>query len=222
MAGVAGQPPVVTSGLVLYLDAVNKKSYRGSGTSWIDLSGNNANITLISTPTFSSGSPSYFTFNGSTQYGTGTKTGVVPTTVYTKVVWFYLNGYADNNLVSSSTGGHFIYMGSATNKIYCGHSNWANFLAYPSTANISLSTWYNLTLTFSTTNGMTLYLNGLLDSTYTANKAAHTGDTSTNIATYGGSNLLNGRIAQVFCYNRELSANEVLQNFNATKARFGL
>lgn len=222
MSGIAG-PNIIRNGLTLAIDASDANSYSGSGTAWTDVSNNTANITLVNTPSFTSTNPSYFTFNGSTQYGTGSKTNLLPTTAYTKCIWFYINAYADNNLMSSGTGGHFTYMASSTStKIYCGHANWANFGAYPSTNNISLNTWYNLALTFSTTNGMALYLNGVLDSTYTANKAAHTGDGSTNIATYAGSNLLNGRIAQALCYNRELSASEVLQNFTALRNRFNI
>ena len=108
------------------------------------------------------------------------------------------------------------------NKIYCGHANWGNYTAYPSTAGISLSTWYNTTLTFNTTDGMVLYINGIQDSTYTAEKTAHSGDSSTNIATFGGGNLLNGRISRVYCYNRSLTATEVLQNYNIDKLQFGL
>jgi hypothetical protein len=69
---------------------------------------------------------------------------------------------------------------------------------------------------------MTLYINGVQDSTYTANKTAHSGDSSTNIATFGGGNLLNGRISKVYCYNRSLTAAEVLQNYNVDKSQFGL
>lgn len=213
---------IVTNGLTLNIDSNDATSYNGSGATWYDISGNTANITLVNTPTYTSGAPSYFTFNGTNEYGTGAKTNVVPTTAYTKMFWFYLNAYADNNFVSSATGGHFIFMGSATNRIYSGHANWGNYLAYPSTATISLSTWYNAALTFSTTNGMKLYINGTQDSTYTANKTAHNGNGSTNIATFGGGNLLNGRIAQVFCYNRELTSGEVSQNYNAHKSRYGL
>ena len=212
--------PLVTSGLTLQLDAGNSSSYPGSGTTWTDLAGTQQNITLVNSPTFTSGTPGYFTFNGSNQYGTGAG-AVLTTTAYTKSVWFYLNGYNDNNLVSSATGGHFMYMNSG-NKIYCGHANWANYIAFPSTANISLSTWYNATLTFNTTDGMVLYINGTQDSTYTANKTAHGGNSSTNIATFGGGNLLNGRIAKVYCYNRSLTSAEVLQNYNADKSQFGL
>ena len=217
---VQSQLPIVIDGLTLRLDAGNSLSYPGSGTTWTDLAGTQQNITLVNSPTFTSGTPSYFTFNGSNQYGTGTG-AVLTTTSYTKSVWFYVNAYGDNNLVSSNDGGHFMYM-YGTNKIYCGHSNWGNYIAYPSTGSISLNTWYNVTLTFNTTDGMVLYINGIQDSTYTENKSAHNGDNSTNVATFAGGNLLNGRISKVYCYNRSLTSSEVLQNFNSDKSEFGL
>lgn len=215
---------LVTAGLTLNLDAGDSTSYPGSGTTWTDLAGTADNITLVNSPTYTSVAPAYFTFNGTTQYGTGSGTGVLPTTAYTKSVWFYINAYADNNLISSDTGGHFMYMGgSGSTKIYCGHANWGVYTAYPSTASISLNTWYNAALTFTTTDGMVLYLNGTQDSTYTANKTAHAGNGSTNLGCFAAAgNLLNGRIAQVHCYNRALTAAEVTQNYNTYKARYGL
>lgn len=216
---------LVTSNLTLNLDAGDVSSYGGSGSTWTDIAGTPANITLVNNPTYTSGTPAYFTFNGSNQYGTGSVAGVLGTTAYTKSVWFRINAYADNNIVSSSTGGHFMYMGnnpSVDKKIYCGHSDWGNYMAYGSTGTINLNTWYNVTLTFSTTNGMTLYINGVLDSTYTANKSALPGNGSTNIAAYATGNLLNGDIGKVLCYDKELTAGEVLQNFNAFKGNFGL
>lgn len=212
---------IVTDGLTLQLDAGNSSSYPGSGTTWTDLAGTQQNITLVNSPTFTSGTPSYFTFNGSNQYGTGSS-AVLTTTSYTKSVWFYLNANADNNLVSSATGGHYMFF-QGGNKMYSGHTNWAGFPSnYPSTATFSLNTWYNATLTFNTTDGMKLYVNGELDSSYTTIKTAYTGNGSTNIATYGGGNLLNGRIAKVYCYNRSLTSVEVLQNYNSDKSQFGL
>lgn len=211
---------LVINGLTLQLDPNNPSSYNGSGTTWYDISGNNANITLVGAPVYTSGTPSYFTFSG--QYGTGATSNVLPQTAYSKTMWFYLNSYSsNNNIVSSQGGGHFTFMASS-NKIYNGHSNWGNYLAYPSNGTISLSTWYYAALTFSTTNGMTLYINGTLDSTYTANKAAHGGNGSTDVASFGGGNLLIGRIGEVFCYNRELSSSEISSNYNSTKAKYGL
>jgi hypothetical protein len=213
--------PVVTQDLVLRLDASDMTSYSGSGSTWTDIAGTQQNVTLYGSPTFTSGTPAYFTFNGTSQYGLGSGS-VIPTTTYTKSAWFYLNGYQDNNIVSGD--GHFIYMGpsGSTQKIYCGHANWPSFIAFPSSATISLNTWYNVTLTFNTTDGMKLYINGILDSTYTANKSAHAGSGTVNIGTYNGSNLLNGRVSKVYCYNRSLTGAEVLQNFNSDKSHFGL
>jgi len=61
-------PNIVTSGLVLQLDAANTKSYPGSGTTWTDLSGNGNNGTLTNSPTFSSANGGIFTFNGTNQF----------------------------------------------------------------------------------------------------------------------------------------------------------
>lgn len=216
-------PPIVTANLILNLDPDNSSSYPGSGTTYTDIAGTAQNLTLYGSPTYTSGTPSYFTFNGTNQYGLSASTGIVNTTAYTKSAYFYLNGYQDNNIFSGD--GHFIYMGPQANidrKIYSGHANWGSFTAYPSVATINLNTWYNVTLTFSTTNGMTLYINGVLDSTYTAQKTAHPGTGTASIAAYGSGNLLNGRIGKVLCYNTELSAAQVLQNFNATRAIYGL
>ena len=38
----------------------------------------------------------------------------------------------------------------------------------------------------------------------------------------GSANQFNGQMALIYYYNRDLSAEEVLQNFNATKGRFGV
>lgn len=214
---------IVLNNLILRLDPDNSSSYSGSGTTWADLAGPAQNLTLFGSPTYTSGTPSYFTFNGTTQYANTATTGIVNTTAYTKSAWFYLNGYQDNNIFSGD--GHFIYMGPQANidrKIYCGHANWGSFTAYPSAATINLNTWYNVTLTFSTTNGMTLYINGAQDSTYTAQKTAHPGTGTASVAAYGSGNLLNGRVGKVYCYNVELTAAQVLQNYNNDKATYGL
>ena len=217
---IGGSAGPVLSNLTMYLNANDSASYPGTGATWYDISGYGANIALNNSPTFTASSPAYFTFNGSNQYGLGSTNGVLNNSEYTKSIWFYLNAYADNNLSSSAPGGHFMYM-ATTNRIYCGHTDWPNYAAFPSASTFSLNTWYYIALTFDTTNGMALYVNGVLDSTYTANKSAFTGNGSTNVATFGGGNLLNGRISQAFFYNKRLSGAEVLQNYNSTKALYG-
>jgi hypothetical protein len=206
------------SNLVMHLDA---GTYSGSGTTWADLSGNGYDATLFGNPTYSSSNGGYFTFvPASSQYATISGTPL-NTTAYTKSIWCMFNSSTDNNLISSSTGGHYMFT-SGTNKLYCGHSNWTGFpTTYPSSANISNSVWYNFTLTFNTTDGMALYINGSLDSTYTTQKTAPAGG-QVNLASYSApGNFLDGRIAQVWIYNKALKSGEVLQNYNATKSRYG-
>jgi hypothetical protein len=67
-----------------------------------------------------------------------------------------------------------------------------------------------------------LYLNGVLLAT-----TAYTTSISTSgigrISGYdNGGEIWNGNISSVMIYNRALTATEVLQNYNATKSRFGL
>lgn len=59
---------IITDGLFMYLDAGNKNSYSGSGTTWYDLSPNGNNGTLINGVGYTSDANGGLTFDGSTQY----------------------------------------------------------------------------------------------------------------------------------------------------------
>ena len=67
-----GPTPIVTEGLVLYLDAANYRSYPGSGTDWIDLSGYGNHATLANWPIFDSNNQDSFVFDGTDDYFSGT------------------------------------------------------------------------------------------------------------------------------------------------------
>jgi len=215
----------VTAGLTMWLDANDPASYPGSGTTWSDLSGNGADQALVNSPTYTLGTPSYFSFNGATQYATGSTPFVLPPNTYTKMVWFqFTTTGADNNLVSSASGGHFMY-GSGTSTLWAGNGNHPPYSgpgAFGSATSLSSNTWYCAAVVFSSPQ-ISIYLNGVLDSFDPTYGPGHSGDGSTNLACFGpGGNLLNGRIAEVYCYGRALTAGEVLQNFNASRARYGL
>ena len=62
--GISYNNSIVTSGLVLCLDAANPRSYPGSGTSWLDISGNDKYGTLNNGPTFSSDNAGVINFDG--------------------------------------------------------------------------------------------------------------------------------------------------------------
>ena len=217
-------PGFVTNDLLLMLDANETSSYPGSGTIWYDIAGSSQNMTLVNSPTFVSGTVSYFDFNGTTQFATGT--GVtVPTTAYTKSVWFWVDAYVANNIVSgfNNVGGHFLFMGNST-KILVGHHNQGvAFDTYQSISSISLNTWYNVTVTFNTTSGFKIYINGQLDSSHNM-ILAHLGSGTTNLGAYSnsGDNFMNGRISKVYTYGRALTESEVEQNFFYDREKFGI
>ena len=216
---------LVVSNLSMRLDANDPASYPGSGTTWADLSGNGADQTLVGSPTYTAGTPSYFSFNGVTQYATGSTPFVIPPSTYTKMVWFqFATTGADNNLVSSASGGHFMY-GAGTSTLWAGNANHPPFSgpgAFGTASSLSANTWYCAAVVFSSPQ-ISIYINGALsdfDATY---GAAHSGDGSTNLACFGpGGNLLNGRIAEVYCYTTALTATQILQNFNATRGKYGI
>ena len=68
MALTHGIKPIVTSGLVLCLDAGNIKSYPGIGTAWTDLSGRGGIGTLTNGPTYNSANGGSFSFDGIDDY----------------------------------------------------------------------------------------------------------------------------------------------------------
>lgn len=232
-------PKIVTDGLILCLDAGNNKSYPSSGTAWNDLSGNNNTGTLTNGPTFSSENGGSIVFDGSNDYIN------LPTNLiihdsgnpFTFSIWFkttstgILLGQQGANTPNVSTGGWVpaIYVGSSGNLItscFWGNSS-SNVSTSPSIVNNN--SWNNITVTFQSSI-QTSYLNGV--------SYASLAKTQTNYApTYyyflgsgravgwpqePASPYFNGSISKFLYYTRSLSSLEVLQNYNATKARFGL
>lgn len=230
MAGAiqAALSNMVPQGPVMYLDAGNPSSYSGSGTAWDDLTVNNTDATLIASPTYTSGAGGYFSFDGTTQFVTvaGAPMNI---TAYSKCVWFQIATTVgkDNNLLSSVDGAHFMFFGAGRSNMYCGHTTWTSpVTSFPSVTTFSTNTWYFACLTFSTAAGMTLYVNGAFDSTYTAQKIAPTGGqillgAFQNLSGTPG-NPLQGRIAQAWVYNRVITSTEQSVIFNQTRSLYGI
>jgi len=112
---------IITSGLVLNLDASNSASYSGTGTTWTDLSGSGNNGTIISGTTYSNINGGTMVFSGA--LNNRVQTNFAPTfTDFTVCVWFkdngssqygrlidkdYVNGFhlQRNNTTANSWGG---------------------------------------------------------------------------------------------------------------------
>lgn len=215
-------PKVVTSGLSLYLDAANSSSYPGSGTTWTDISGNNRNGALTNGPTFNSSNGGSIVFDGTNDFvSVASDANILSTTAYTKTVWFYVTSFStDNNLISAGSSGQHALWLFTSNKLNAGHNgNWNTVV---STTTLVLNRWYFGSVTFNNTSGWVLYLNGVQEST-SVSTTTFTGTGTISIGSYQNlGNYFTGRIATATVYNRVLSSSEILQNYNATKSRFGL
>ena len=66
--GLSHSPRIVTDGLVFCVDAGDKMSYPGAGTTWTDLSKNRNNGTLTNGPTFDSANGGSIVFDGTDDY----------------------------------------------------------------------------------------------------------------------------------------------------------
>jgi hypothetical protein len=227
-------PKVVTDGLVLCLDAGNPKSYNGTGTSSYDLSGANNDGTLTNGPAFTGSFGGAIVFDGSNDYISVPSTnGPIQfgTNPFAIELWIYpTNSTARQGLLTSSggvngTGPIFAIQGQGTtNAVGSGLYGSADTV---NTGNngITSNVWNHvvLTRTSTSTNATFIFVNGIL-------KAAGTISTNFSSAQAVGIGYTNvageyyvGNIASVRVYkNKSLSLNEILQNYNATKARFGL
>jgi hypothetical protein len=71
-------PKIVRDGLVLYLDAADRKSLSGSGaTAWNDLSGRSNNFTLYNSPTFNNSYGGELRFDGSNDYARNRNNSII-------------------------------------------------------------------------------------------------------------------------------------------------
>lgn len=219
--GLDHSPLIVTNGLLLCLDPANTRSYSGSGNTTYDLSGLGNTSALTNGPTYTSSNLGAFVLDGTNDYIlVNSQANILPYTTYTKIAYFYVTNFStSNNIISGGFSGQHAFWLQGLQKLYAGHNgNWSTVTG---NTTLSLNTWYFGAVTYSNSTGWKLYLNGREDGT-SANTTTFIGNQEISIGSYGGGNNFTGRIAGVQIYNRVLSASEILQNYNATKRRFGL
>lgn len=224
---------IVTDGLVLNLNAADPNSYPGSGTTWTDISGNGNTGTLTNGPTFNSANGGSIVFDGVDDYSNIlNSTSLQVADVFTISVWFNATSLPSRHglfttRTANTAGCWQIEAGVATggtNKVaVTGVGTWI----WESNNNvISTNSWYNACFVKpgNATVGGNMYVNGSLISpiTTTAYTIQNNSDAKAIGVGTGYGSPFPGRIASTYLYNRALSASEVLQNYNATKARFGL
>ena len=232
--GLSHSPKIVTNGLVLALDAANNKSYPGSGTTWSDLSGNNNTGTLTNGPTFSSANGGSIVFDGTNDYVGFTYNSIFnPPSNISVSLWGRLtvNNTSIRTLIELSVSTdelYFIYWrGDLSPKRWwygLRQSNNTYVETNSTSTDFSINTWYNLALVADSSTGLfSFYINGILDNSIAYNGTLKQTASSLSIGADAGASrrYLIGNISNTLIYNRALTAAEVLQNYNATKSRFG-
>jgi len=214
--------------LVLALDAAERLSYPRTGTTWRDLSGNSNNGTLTNGPTFSAGNQGSIVFDGTNDYvgsfptqisGVGSKTicaFIYPTTTSRAGICGTrsVNGDGWVFTINRTTSGNLSYF----------HTGTATEIQVA--AGIVTNTWTQVCVTYSTTSTtIILYKNGYQVGTSFTTAVPPVSSAFNGVIgdeEYTFSVPFKGNMSSVQIYNRALTAVEILQNYNATKSRFGL
>jgi len=231
-------PRIVTDGLICCLDAADRNSYTGSGSTWYDLSGNSSPSSLA-TPTFSNNNGGCFDFNGSSNYFRFSPLLDLGNT-------FTINGFIKLNGVNTA-GSIYIPHGNGSDNqlriinnqlslIVCEFSDsTSTIITSTTTLDTSNTVWYSIAITVDV-NTIKLYINGELEDSDTAGYTIASWSSTTSYGlTYNSAdigrrsgccgydtNYFKGSIACLSFYNKVLTNSEIRQNFEATKGRFGL
>lgn len=216
---------LVQQGLILNLDAGNPYSYAGAGTTWYDTSLNNYTGTLTNGPVYSNTNGGIIVFDGSNDFVdlTGATFSISGNASRSMFAWVKTTYNGNQGFIATGTPANsqaFILVKYGSYVGVMGYNN--DF--YPSSGKaIADGVWHYVGATFDGTNIRT-YVDGVLDNTSGTFTYSTTGQNNyvgrSNHA--GNENFINGSMGNAQIYNRTLSAAEVLQNYNATKGRFGL
>jgi len=218
-------PRIVTDGLVLYLDAANPRSYPGSGTTWSDLSGNGNNGTLINSPSYSADNLGSFGFDGANNFVSVSNSNSLNPSTNTLICWVKSNTSTWNAYGTLMSKRNVFVIHPNQNITSVSYYYYLNNSWKSQTINASDITVWNMYACSWDGSKISGYLNGILKGTSTQTGPLNTSDAG--VMEIGrddqiASRVLNGNISHASLYNRALSPEEIEQNFNATRGRFGL
>lgn len=225
---------IVNDGLVLYLDAGNPKSYIGSGTIWNDLSKSGNNATAYGSPVFSTDGKGCFDFSTATgvasyaaSMGFTFASNMVQTTGNFTFECWIKNPPASGQtgMFSNSGGGDGYRFGPGYDGVYVLIGpNYTEF-GISWNGNLDSTKWYHVVTTWDRTSAYRInaFLNGSYKN-YGGIPTTQTAFTTTapGIVRSPCCGIYTGKLAVMKVYNKLLTADEILQNYNATKGRFGI
>lgn len=233
---------IVRNNLCFYFDALNKKSYSGSGTSFTDLISRTSSTAVVTS--------SLSIQNGSLRFvpGSTTRTAYIPFSNSSITVptgqtgsWMWFQKWEDQGNIDHpnfgketsgtwSGGNGFVFgTGWGTDGPRWGIGGTAYNVYENTTTDYVQNIWQCWAVTYNggsgnNTNGLKTYLNGNLIDSRTAVAAAI--GSNTNDLLIGATNVRGGNwggyMDNVIMWTSELTANTVRQNFEALRGRYGI
>ena len=241
---------VTSSNLQIWVDAGNNASYPGSGTTWSNLVATNAgtywynlsNSPSVSNVIYNNTSNSAISFNGINQFVVNnTSLGTLLQSNSgneTREYWVFWRGtpgclISENGVSTPDTSWFDTQTSFSNTNVYA--TVWQNSLTpYTTATGFSSNAWNHIVWQWNNTaTTMLMYINGV--QTFSSNIGTRQFPTNsgfgyfmtlfrtsaTNFARGSESNL-NGCLAIFRWYNRVLTSNDVFNNYNSEKSRFGL
>ena len=228
--GLSHSPRIVTDGLVFCVDAGDKMSYPGAGTTWTDLSKNRNNGTLVNGPTFNSSNGGNIVFDGTNDYISITRNSTITPDYISICGWIKINSKSSSQfllaLPRSVNGGAsymMYYSLSLDGFVAYARTNSTGTIQTTSTFSPDTGRWYSLCMTSNGSN-LILFIDGEFEASLSFSSVLeYSGSTVLRIGSYdnqGTPTYTNGNIALTQIYNRALTPDEIRQNYNASRGRF--
>lgn len=233
-------PNINPTGLMLALDATNSRSYPGTGNTWYDVSGNNYNFTLNNTPSYTThkNTPCFTTIAGSSQNfvrnGSYTQDFASNATIFIVMSSISNNGFGGCSRILACSAGEVTDV------------DYANYFCLASCDESRYGLWYKtspgglystsvlktanddfkiITLRWTANSTVQYFVNGIQEATSSITTAFNYASV-TRMTICSNANASQQfatlRIAGVYMYARNMSDNEIKQNYNALRVRYGL
>lgn len=227
---VIGGTNIVDDGLTFAIDVLSENCYPGSGTTVTDLMGGKSG-TLTNGPTIGTSPSKHINFDGSNDYLV--YENYIPTELttssYSLEFWFTNNAGSGYEGVFGIGPGFQIYARSSRLEVYQSNNGSATYNVVNGVKNStslgSEGDW-NCAVLHRSGITITFFINGAADGQHSASSGNTMGVGSftdiligsyaTNLYRYGG------LLGPVRIYNRALTVNEINQNFNQQRDRFGI
>lgn len=233
-------PNINPTGLMLALDATNSRSYPGTGNTWYDVSGNNYNFTLNNTPSYTThkNTPCFTTIAGSSQNfvrnGSYTQDFASNATIFIVMSSISNNGFGGCSRILACSAGEVTDV------------DYANYFCLASCDESRYGLWYKaspgglystsvlktanddfkiITLRWTANSTVQYFVNGIQEATSSITTAFNYASV-TRMTICSNANASQQfatlRIAGVYMYARNMSDNEIKQNYNALRVRYSL